>query len=112
MSDVVDFNGFKNKKIEKEQEHFDELTDSFKNDDIEFTEIAVELVYELVQQLREFDINIEENVESIRDIIMCIETVKGIINRVKHQSYPTCKMADHFYADKDCEKLMESFLDY
>jgi hypothetical protein len=110
MNDIIDLNSFRKKK---EETYFDEIVAEYEDEDHMFTDFAASAMAEIVDTMREIDINIEDNPECMKDVILCIEAIKGLMNRAKGKNYAMCVFADAVCGeDVDVDSLLESFLEY
>lgn len=113
MSDVVNINDFKKKKEDEGKAYLDKLVEEYEDEDHMLTDFAASVMADVVESLRDYDINVEDNVDCIKDIILSIEAIKGLMHRARGQHYAMSDLADSVCGDdSDVEELMNSFLNY
>lgn len=110
MNDVIDLNSFRKKK---EEDYFDDMVTEYENEDHMYTDFAAAAMSEIVDTMREIGINIEDNPECMKDVILCVEAIKGLMYRAKGNNYAMCVFADAVCGENvDVDSLLESFLAY
>ena len=110
MNDIINLDSFRKKK---EEDYFDKIVSEYEDEDHMFTDFGAAAMAEIVDTMREIGINIEDNPECIKDVILCIEAIKGLMYRAKGKNYAMCIFADTICGeDVDVDSLLESFLEY
>ena len=111
MNDVVDFQSYKKNQEFKEQEHFDSLTseDGYVHDD-DITTLAVGAVdFILDTLLKEEDIDIRSEPAAVKEVLLCVESIRGMVHRVNGTKSRIHELTDDIFTDQDCEEIMKLF---
>lgn len=110
MSDnVLDFNALKAKR---EEAKFDEITDRQMTDEEFFAQVAFSATLDIVDVLIENGYNPENNVDSIRDIFLVIEAIRGLGHRSINEPHHSQLIADAaFNFIENEEDVLAEFLD-
>lgn len=112
MNDIVDLESFRKKRKEQEVSNFDTILDNYENEEEMFHEFATYETLDFVDYAREIDINIEDNPEAIRDIIIIVEAMKGFLARMRGKKHHMHQFADSITDDLDVKLALEIFLSY
>lgn len=93
---VVDFNAIKSQKME---EKFDQIAEETMQEEEFIADFAISVSGDLIEALSEFEYDIMENPECVYDIIMLIETIRGMMHRIRGEEYPIQTFADTMFKE-------------
>lgn len=116
---VIDFALAKRKKDETERSH------NFKNKNQEFDEaeeeniadFAVSVICDTLEVMSELGYDIRDNPKSIKDVFAAIESIRGLIHRVREQEHPFHVVTNTMFSEipeamnKTEEELLHSFIE-
>lgn len=110
MSDnIVDFTALKQKR---EEQKFDELTSSQMDDADFFATVAFHATLDIVEVLIENGYNPENDPQSIKDIFLVIEAIRGLGHRTINEPHHAQMIADAaFNFIENEEMVLAEFLD-
>ena len=76
------------------QEKFDQLAEETVEEEEFIADFAISVAGDLIEALAEFDYDIMENPDCVRDIIMVIESIRGMMHRIRSEEYPMQVFSD------------------
>ena len=113
MNEIVDLSTFRRKREEQEVSNFDRILADYEDENHMFTDLAALAMADIVDVARELDIHIENNPSAIKDVLLCIEAIKGFLYRAKGETYPMNVFADAITGEElDVDEALEGFLSY
>lgn len=84
-NNVIDFNTIKAQKM---QEKFDSLAEETIQEEEFIADFAISVAGDLIEALAEFEYDIMENPKCVYDIILVIESIRGMMHRIRGEEYP------------------------
>lgn len=93
---VIDFNTARSQKM---QEKFDQIAEETIEEEEFITDFAISVAGDLLEALSEFEYDIMDNPESVYDLIMLIETIRGMMHRIRGEEYPMQKFSDTLFKE-------------
>lgn len=108
MSNIIDFNAMKLKKME---ERFDELTEQSEIIEDLAADFAISAVMDIIDACYEFGFDVMENPDVIRDLLLTLEGIRGIIHRINADRLAVHDISDSMFNDiTDTKSALEQFL--
>jgi len=113
---VIDFS---KKKAERDyQKALDEVQEKLaqafdqQHEDLVIEELAFLSIGHIVDQMRMFDFDVDDNPETINDIIVLIQILKGMLYRSKNKKFKYHKLTDEICQDvNNKQKELQTFQD-
>lgn len=106
MADVIDFTKIKRKK---EEENFDKLLESRINEETQMVELSLQCGLEVIDFLYDNGYDVEATPETIADIFLMLDSIKGIMHRCISDEYHINEVADTLYGQKNPKQAMQKF---
>lgn len=107
-TNIIDFNF---KKKEKEEKRIDEIINYFVTRENFINELAIAASYEVAAFLNDNGYDIEDNSDTIKEIFLMLESIKGIIHRLEGTPYGVHDLTDEMFSEvESTEELMQLFL--
>lgn len=95
-NNVIDFNSIKAKKM---QEKFDELAQETIDEEEFIADFAISVTGDLIEALSDFDYDVMDNPKCVHDIILVIESIRGMMHRIRGEEYPMHTFSDTMFED-------------
>jgi hypothetical protein len=105
---VVNLLDVKQKKIDAE---LAEKLELMKHDDESVFELASTITRDMVELIEDFGYFVEDNPDSMKDIVFIIEAIKGLIFRTRNETYSIHEISDALVQIDDVDELLESFME-
>lgn len=93
-NNVIDFNSIRTKKM---QEKLDKLVEESIEEEEYIADFALNVVGDLIEALSEFGYDVMDNPDCIRDVITVIESIRGLMHRIRGEEYPMQTLSDSIY---------------
>ena len=106
MTQVINFQDVKRKK---EQQKFDRIIESKMNEETQMVELSIALGLEVIDFLYDNGYDVESKPESIADIFLMLDAIKGIMHRCIDEEYHINDIADQLYEIGDHKEVMQKF---
>lgn len=106
MTEVINFQAAKEKREEK---NFDKLIESKINEENQMLELSVQLGLEVIDFLYDNGYDVESRPESIADIFLMLDAIKGIMHRCIDDEYHINQVADSLFGVEDSKETMQRF---
>lgn len=110
---VIDFDAARLKKMEKK---FDDMVEEQMSEEDMIADFALTVLCDVIEVMSELDFNIRDNPESMKDILACVEAIRGLMHRTKGTEHPFQNISDTIFESifeekKDPAELLESFIE-
>lgn len=105
---VISLQVVKQKKIDEEMMSRLELSEH--NDESVF-ELASVITRDMVELLEDFGYYAQDNDDSIKDIILIIEAIKGLIFRTQNETYSMHEITNTLIEVDEPGELLDNFMD-
>lgn len=108
MDNIIDF---KSIKAKKEQDKFDAIIEEKIDDEKLFAHLGMHVALDVMQVFDEFDFDLYRDPKVIRDILLLVESVRAIGNRLSGELYHTHSVSDALFGNiTNPEEVLEEFL--
>lgn len=110
MTNVIDFTKYQKQRSEELADLREDVT--ILNKKI-IQRFSVDVAHDVVSAMSELGFDVTENYESVLDIMVLIETIRGLMHRTMGEDYHFQSVAERVFAgsDMDCETALFEFLD-
>lgn len=110
---IIDFNSMKLRKMEQK---FDEIAEESQQEEEFIADFAISVAGDLVDSLSDFNYDVMENPKCIYDIILVIESIRGMMHRIRGEEYPMHTFSDTMFKeivgdDVDDKEFLIKFLE-
>ena len=96
MSDVIDFT---QALAKREQKRLDELVEEKENEEDFIANVAFSVGKDLVDIMPDFEYDVFENPECVRDLMLVIEGVRSMMHRIRGEKYPIHSFSDTLFEE-------------
>lgn len=108
MSNVIDFNSAKTKLMEK---HFDNLAEETVIIEEMAADFAISAVMDIIEVSSELGYDVSENPDVIRDLLLCVESIRAIIHRIAGDKLEIHNISDRMFENiEDTDVALKNFL--
>lgn len=108
MSNVIDFNSA---KMEMMQKKFDELTEQSEIIEEVAADFAISAVMDIVEAASELGFDVMENPDVIRDMLLVMESIRGLIHRIDGNMLEINDISDKMFSNiENTEAALKNFL--
>lgn len=115
---VIDFALAKRKKDETKRSSFKNKNQEFDETEEEnIADFAVSVICDTLEVMSELGYDIRDNPKSIKDVFAAIESIRGLIHRVREQEHPFHVVTNTMFSEipeamnKTEEELLHSFIE-
>jgi hypothetical protein len=110
MTNVIDFEKFKQQRSDEMSDLKDNVTELNKKIAMRF---SIDVAHDVVSAMSELGFDVTENYETVLDIMVLIETIRALIHRSIGEDYHFQSVSERVFADSemDCEAALFEFLD-
>jgi hypothetical protein len=81
------------------QEKFDELAQETIDEEEFIADFAISAAADLLETLSDFEYDVMDNPKSAHDIILIIESIRGIMYRIRGEEYPMHTFSDRMFEE-------------
>jgi hypothetical protein len=107
MSNVIDFHS---KLVERMEKRFDELVEESEAEDEFIGDFAISVLRDTCDAASEFGYDIFENPESLKDILLAIDVIRGLLYRIRGLEHQTHSIADSVFKQDDYVLALKEFV--
>ena len=108
MSNIVDFNKVKSEKM---QQRLDELVEEHEYVEELAADFAISAIMDIVDALYELGYDVRSNPDSLRDMLVTVESIRSIVHRIAGEKTAMHRINDRMFEDiENTETALESFL--
>jgi hypothetical protein len=108
MSNVIDFNAVKMKRMQK---RLDDLVEEHEYVEELAADFAISAVMDIVEASSEFGFDVMENPDVIRDMLATVESIRSIIHRIAGDRIEFHNISDRMFDNiENTEVALKNFL--
>lgn len=108
MSNIIDFNSAKSKLMQK---HFDNLAEETLIIEEMAADFAISAVMDIVEACYELGFDVMENPDVIRDLLLSLESIRGVIHRINGDKLAIHNISDSMFDSiEDTKATLVNFL--
>ena len=108
MSNIIDFN---KKRVEKMTQRFDDLVEEAEAEDEFIGDFAISVLRDTCDAAHEFGYDIFENPECLKDILLAIDVIRGMLYRIRKQEHHTHVFSDNLFEFDDWTLALKEFVE-